>query len=219
MLPHLTQEERRGISRRQGPQGIDMLARHTQRLAAGGKNAWPAGDAHHLWHQLRAGGNQELAVVENQQDLARGELGGNPLQQRLAPRFADAKLTRNRVCDVVWLQGNGQVDEPGAGWPLVADGAPDLQRQGRLSRSSRSDNRYQGVLLDGDNDGVQVACATNDWRIWRWQVANTRGSWARAWCRSSQFHLSQPLNSGRLGRSPVVLPTIDGDVARAQERG
>ena len=84
-----------------------------------------------------------LAVVEDQQQLARLEIGAERLHDRTARLFADAEHLRGLARDKRAVANRRQIDEPRAVAVAVEHIARDLQRQPRLAQAADSGQREQ----------------------------------------------------------------------------
>ena len=82
----------RGRERRDAPH---QFARHAEPLAACGEDAQTHGTAEELVHQLRRGSDEMLAVVQDHQGRALGEVLGERVRQRSTRDLADTDRRRH----------------------------------------------------------------------------------------------------------------------------
>ena len=134
-------EQPLGLGQRGHPPG-DLVGA-AQRLAARGQDAHAGPGAQNLLGQAGARVDQVLAVVENEQRLARGQMRHERLQgrARCGDRHADGQ--RRRLRHERGVAEARQVDEPSAVGQLRQRVRRDLERQPRLAAAPGAGERHE----------------------------------------------------------------------------
>jgi hypothetical protein len=109
-----------------------------ERLAAGGQDSQVRAAPQQGLHDGRRGVDQVLAVVQDEQEPAPGEMAGEGLEQRLARPLDDAEHRRDRLGDQGAVVERGQRDEPDLGRLAGREPAGHLDRKPRLAQSGRA---------------------------------------------------------------------------------
>ena len=131
------------VGQRQHAQRIDALGADAQWLPAGGDDAHVGRFAQQGVHQVGAGAQHVLAVVEDQQQLLPAQVVAQGLLQRLARGFLDAEHLRQRAAHQRRIEQRGEVDEPDAVPKGIEHFGGSLQCQPRLADAAGSRQRQQ----------------------------------------------------------------------------
>jgi hypothetical protein len=109
--------------------------------------------AEQLVRQVRAGVDEVLAGVEDEQQLPLGQVRGQRLERVPGRLVGQPEGGRHRRRQQLVVAQGGQLDQPAA----VGEGAGDLarhpQREPGLAHPARAAQGDQPVLVDGGRDG------------------------------------------------------------------
>jgi hypothetical protein len=133
------------LGQRQRLQRIGLLAGNSKRLAAGGQDRRPFRTREQDIHELRAAIQQMLAVVQDQQDLARLQMRAHRLGCGRACSFAHAECLRDRRRHQRGIADRRQFGQPYAIAIGVDDFGRGLQREPGLADATRADDRDQSL--------------------------------------------------------------------------
>jgi hypothetical protein len=176
----------------------DDLVGAAQRLAARGQDAHAGPGAQNLLGQAGARVDQVLAVVENDQRLARGQMRHERLQSpaRCGDRHADGQ--RRRLRHEHGVAEARQVDEPSAVGQLRPRVRRDLERQPRLAAAPGAGERHEPGAAQQARDLRALALTADERGQLAREVAAARRRRARR--RRQQLLVELAGRGVRLGR-------------------
>jgi hypothetical protein len=116
------------IGNRERRNAEDHLPRHTQGLAAGGEDRQARSRAKECVGERRARPDHVLAVVEHEQELARGQFRRDRVDESAPRECAQIECFRNGVGDVRAFANRVELDEDGAVGIRVLAAAGELER-------------------------------------------------------------------------------------------
>ena len=142
-----------------------------------------------------------LAVVEDQQQLARLEIGAERLHDRAARLFADAEHLRGLARDKRAVADRRKIDEPRAVAVAVEHVARDLQRQPRLAQPADPGQREQSGSSQESLGILDFALAADKRRELLRQVVRRRFQRAQRRERLPKARMQQLVDSFRARES------------------
>ena len=137
-----------GLGHLQGEDRQELLATHVERGAAGGQDLQRGTLGQQRGHQLPDRGQQVLAVVEQQQELRRAQVGDDGVGDRLIDAGRDAQRGRDGRAHEARIGERREIDKDHAIGKLRGHVAGDGQGQPRLpdAAGTRQGQQRNGVL-------------------------------------------------------------------------
>jgi hypothetical protein len=146
----------------QGLQPPDGLAAHAERLTARRQDPQPAARAQQRRRQLRAGVDHVLAVVDDQQHVALGEVAPQRLGRRHRAGAADLERPRDLRSRVRVSWTSREIDEPDAARPPTDLATCQLDRQARLAHTAGAGQRHEPRALQRLGEPDELARAADE---------------------------------------------------------
>ncbi|GAA1688101.1 hypothetical protein GCM10009733_100900 [Nonomuraea maheshkhaliensis] len=167
--------ERRAGGRRQVERryGHHVLARHRQRLPAGGDHPYAGGRPHDLRHQRGDGAEQVLAVVHHQQQPLVPQVRQEQCHRLGRGLGAQVQGRRHGVADQPGIADLGQLDQPRAAGEPAPEIARHPQRQPRLADPAGTDQADQPGLRELAPDHREFTASAHETGRLGGQVART----------------------------------------------
>jgi hypothetical protein len=180
-LPRPLDEQPICILRPERFQPPDRLPADTERFAARGHDPNAAARSEQSGGQLGAGGHHVLAVVQDQQQIAVGQVSAQRIRRSGPARAANVEHPGRLRCDVRCIGPRGEIHEPDSVGP-----PPDLalgERQGEagLADTARTRQRHQTRGAQRLADAFELASAPDQGRQRRGQVVLCGARPACAW--------------------------------------
>ena len=127
----------------QGRDRDHLLAGHREGLAAGGQDAQGGSGAQHVGDQLRCGGEQVLAVVDDEEHVRVAQVGEDQGARLGGGLIVEVERRQHRVGEQRRVLDVGQLDQPGASGTAGTEVGADPQREARLPNAAGPDQAHQ----------------------------------------------------------------------------
>ncbi len=144
------------------------LARDAERLAAGCQDAKARAGAEQRGAERRAGVEDVLTVVEQEQHVAVGEVPPQHISRRVPRRATNVEYTRRLRRDVFRVGDRGEIDKPDAIRPPARLTTTELDGRSGLAHPARAGQRHQPGSAQHVADGFEFRGAPDQPGERRW---------------------------------------------------
>ena len=174
----------------QGRDRDHVLTGHGEGLAAGGQDAQGGSGAQHVGDQLRCGGEQVLAVVDDEEHVRVAQVGEDQGARLGGGLIVEVERRQHRVGEQRRVLDVGQLDQPGASGTAGTEVGADPQREARLRQRRRARPGSPGVQRQACGVPPRSPC---DARRRRWSRPEGSPSRGRVGPSAAAYHGPHPV--------------------------